>query len=101
MTTPPVPANVPHDPHLTEDAVRRIVRETVLETLTTLGLDVSEPEKIIAVQADMAYLRKSRIGADEVMKWAKRSLLGTALAAITYATWDGIVAAIRAKLGGP
>jgi hypothetical protein len=83
-----------------EGDIRRIVRETVRETLTMLGLDVSSPRGVIETQADHAYLRKSRKGAELVGQWSKRALVGAGIGAALYLLWEGFKAATRIK-GGP
>ena len=79
---------------MTDDQIRRIVRETVRETLIELGLDVSSPEEIVRRQADFAYLRKAREGADDLRRIARRSAVGIALSALAYALWVGLKATL-------
>lgn len=85
---------------MNDDEIRRIVKQSVHETLTTLGMDISDPEAVIAMQADHAYLRRSRLGADEVTKWFKRGVVGVGTSAGLYALWEGIKASARLKGGG-
>jgi len=79
---------------MTDDDIRRIVRETVRETLIGLGLDVSSPDEIVRRQADFAYLRKTREGAEELRRIARRSAVGIALSALAYGLWVGLKATI-------
>ena len=53
---------------MNDEQIRRIVRETVRETLIELGLDVSTPEEVARRQADFAYLRKAREGAEDLLR---------------------------------
>jgi len=70
-----------------DDDIKRIVEQSVEETLRNLGFTTDAPHDI---QADQIYLRKARQGSDEVAKWAKRSVLGTAFTAAAFALWVGI-----------
>ena len=72
---------------MNEATYRLIVREAVEETLTRLGFNVHEPNDI---QADLIFLRKSRMGNEEVHKWAKRSALGVSISAGCLALWEGV-----------
>ena len=68
-------------------AIREAVRDGVEEALTKYGVDTSDAT---GMQADMIYLRKSRTGADEVIKWIKRSAITAALTGALVALWQGI-----------
>jgi hypothetical protein len=68
-------------------AIREAVRDGLEEALTKYGLDTSDPS---AMQADMIYLRKSRTGSDEVIKWIKRSAITAAITGALVALWQGI-----------
>lgn len=68
-------------------AIREAVRDGVEEALTKYGVDTSDAT---GMQADMIYLRKSRTGADEVVKWIKRSAITAALTGALVALWQGI-----------
>lgn len=56
-----------------EEDIKRIVAQSVEETLRNIGFTTQDPHEI---QADQIYLRKARQGSDEIGKWAKRSALG-------------------------
>ena len=68
-------------------AIRCAVREGIEDALTKYGLDTSDPN---AMQADMLYLRKSRTGSDEIIKWTKRSCVAAAVSGLLVALWQGI-----------
>jgi len=70
-----------------EAYLKRIVRESVQETLDSLGFTTDQPYQI---QADMMYLRKARIGSDEVAKWVRRTAVTTAVSGVLYALLEGI-----------
>ena len=66
---------------------RQIVRQTVHETLTGLGFDVSDPNKL---QADMHYLRKIRSGSEEMSRVVKRSAITLSITTGLYLLWDAV-----------
>lgn len=68
-------------------AIRCAVQQGIDDMLTKYGLDTSDPN---AMQADMIYLRKSRTGSDEIIKWAKRSCITAAVSGLILALWQGI-----------
>ena len=68
-------------------AIREAVRDGIEEALTKYGVDTSDPP---AMQADMIYLRKSRTGSDEVIKWIKRSAITAAVTGALAALWQGL-----------
>lgn len=68
-------------------AIRAAVREGIEDALTKYGIDTTDPN---AMQADMIYLRKSRTGSDEILKWAKRSAITAAVTGALVALWQGI-----------
>ena len=78
--------------HDFKKAIREAVRDGIDEALTKYGLDTSDPN---AMQADMIYLRKSRTGSDEVIKWIKRSAITAAATGALVAFWHGIKAIIQ------
>lgn len=79
-------------PIMCEDEVQALVRETVRETLTTLGVDQEEP---LAVQQDMAWLRSTRVASAAMRARAGAALLGVLVTAGATACWLGL----RALLG--
>ena len=75
-----------------KQAVREAVRDGIEEALTKYGVDTSDPT---AMQADMVYLRKSRTGSDELIKWVKRSAITAAASGALVALWHGITHIIK------
>jgi hypothetical protein len=73
-----------------EEKIRLLIREAVKDgiddALQKYGLDVKDPT---SMQADMLYLRKSRTGSDEIIKWTKRSCLTAAITGLLIAIWQG------------
>ena len=78
-----------------KQAIREAVRDGIEEELTKYGVETSDPT---AMQADMIYLRKSRTGSDEIIKWIKRSAITAAASGALVALWHGITHTI--KTGG-
>jgi len=70
-----------------KDIIREAVSEGIDDALTKHGLDTTDPT---GMQADMVYLRKSRTGSDEVLKWGKRSAITAVITGILVALWQGI-----------
>lgn len=68
-------------------AIRSAVSEGIEDALTKYGVDTADPT---AMQADMLYLRKSRTGSDEIIKWTKRSCIAAAISGLLVALWQGI-----------
>ena len=73
--------------HDMKQAIREAVSEGIDDTLTKYGIDTNDPT---AMQADMVYLRKSRTGSDEIIKWGKRSAITAAVTGMLVALWQGI-----------
>lgn len=72
---------------MTDEELKKTVREGIDDALTRYGIDT---EDSTAMQADMVYLRKSRQGSNEVLKWVKRSTITVAISGILVAIWQGI-----------
>lgn len=70
-----------------KQCIREAVRDGIDEALTKYGVDISDPP---SMQADMIYLRKSRTGSDELVKWIKRSAITAAVTGALVALWQGI-----------
>jgi hypothetical protein len=67
--------------------IREAVREGIEEALTKYGIDTSDPT---STQADMLYVRKSRVGSDEVTKWIKRSVITVVISGMIATLINGI-----------
>ena len=77
---------------MNRDEVREVVRETVAETLTALGLDQSDPTE---VQRDLAWLRDVRKASAGARAKAGAALLGLLVTAVAGACWLGLRALLR------
>ncbi len=77
----------PDDPKLSEEQVRKIIRETVRNTLTQLGIDYTKP---IEMQKDFQYMRELRETSDFVKKKGILILVAIFVTAITSAIALGL-----------
>jgi hypothetical protein len=77
-----------------EEKFRRIIKETVCETLSALGLHSSDPA---ALQADMIYLRKVRKGSEEISAKVRISLITILLSSLVYLLWDSFKAIFKSQ----
>lgn len=68
-----------------EEAMRRVVKETVHETLSGLGFDT---HNLAEMQADMVYLRHLRKGSEDVFSKIRLVLLTTTIPGILYLLWE-------------
>lgn len=74
------------------DAHRKLVRETVQETLLGLGFDMMDPNRL---QADMHYLRKLRDGSEDVARIIRRSAITLSLSTGVYLLWEAVKATVQ------
>lgn len=70
-----------------DDIKRQLVRETVHETLCGLGFDMSDPNKL---QADMHYLRKIRMGSEDVLRVVHHSAITLTFTTSLYLIWEAV-----------
>lgn len=75
-----------------EETCRRIMRETVRETLENVGFDMREPNKL---QADMYYLRKLRHGSEDMMQLLRRSAITLSFTTALYLLWEAVKAMLQ------
>lgn len=68
-------------------AIRTAVRDGIDDALTKYGIDTTDPS---AMQADMLYLRQTRSGSEEIIKWTKRSCIAATVSGVLVALWQGI-----------
>lgn len=81
----------PQDLEASLPAASSIAREVVNELFLRFGVDCNNPNDVKALQADFAYLRKSRAGAEDLSRVLRRSAITVAIGAFAYALWEGIV----------
>ena len=72
---------------MTDADVKKIVAETVAETLMKLGIDASDP---VEFQKDMAHLREWRQSINTVKRQGLISAVGIVTAGILGAIWLAI-----------
>lgn len=60
------------------------VRESVMEALTSVGIDVSSPTEL---QADLYFLRRQRRGADEMRSVVRKALLSLVVSGVIFLLW--------------
>lgn len=65
--------------------------------LQDIGIDAESDWR--EAQADMRYVRQSRLGAEKVKSWAARGAVTTAVAGFLWLVGHGILAAIKSKTG--
>lgn len=70
-----------------KQTIREAVREGIDDALTKYGIDTDDPN---SMQHDMLYLRKSRIGSEELTKWTKRSAITVAISSLLATLWSAI-----------
>ena len=68
-----------------EENLRKIIHETVQETLRGVGFNVEKPHEI---QADLLYLHKVRKGSEEVSRLIRRSVITVCIPAFLYVAWE-------------
>lgn len=80
---------------LTATEIEIIVNKSVRHTLTTLGIDLNDVDDLRSVQADFLYMRKLRLGAEDLGKLVKKSVITAIVMGGLYAFWAGFMMAIR------
>ena len=77
---------------MNREEVREVVKDTVRETLTALGLDAQDP---IEVQRDLSWVRQTRLASAAMRAKAGAAVLGLLLTAAATAGWLGLKALLR------
>ena len=72
---------------MTEHEIRKIVAETVDQTLTRLGVDTENP---IELQRDLQHLRDWRLAAAAIKRQGLISAVGIIVAGILGLMWLGL-----------
>ena len=75
--------------NLTEVEVNVIVMKSVRETLTALGIDVSDTKSLLSVQADFAHLRNMRKTRERMAEYIAKTLVGAIAVAALALLWQG------------
>jgi hypothetical protein len=72
---------------MTEDDIRNIVRETVYETLSGLGMAAHEQQEL---QADFIYVRKIRKSSEALSGNVRASIITVFIPTILYVLWQAV-----------
>lgn len=72
---------------LTTEELREIVRESVKETLTSLGIQTADP---IEMQRDFQFVRDMRTSTRSARAKVYLTLMGAALSGIGFVVWEGV-----------
>lgn len=79
-----------------QEDVRAIVKETVHETLMTLGVDIHDASQ---VQQDMAHIRKLRLGCEATKRNIIRAFLTVSVPSAVYIFWETFKHIIKGVIG--
>lgn len=74
-----------------EEALRKIIREAVQETLSGLGFNVNN---LYEVQADMQYLHKLRRDSEDLSSRIRLSIITVTVPALLYLLWGAVKKAV-------
>jgi len=69
---------------LTEAQIREMITETVQTTLTSLGIDATDP---LVMQKDFAHLRSWRESTEEIRRKSVLALVTVAVTGLAGAVW--------------
>lgn len=75
-----------------EEIYRKIVRDTVHETLLGVGFNMSDPSQL---QADMHYLRKLRHGSEDMTRVLQRSAITLGFSTGLFLLWEAFKAMLQ------
>lgn len=71
---------------VTDGQLRKVVRDTVHETLTAMGVDVSNP---LEMQRDLQHLREVRVAKAVLKRHTLKVAIGVVVTATLAALWVG------------
>lgn len=80
---------------MTEGEMEQIAELVVKKIFFVFAIDPSDSQEVRELQADLIFLRKDRVGQEEVRKWIKRSAIGVAVTSIMYALYLGITELVK------
>lgn len=87
--------------NLTADQIKIIVTGSVRDTLTSLGIDLSDTKALQSVQADFVFMRKQRQSSEKLADWIRHSAVVVLIGGVFTIVWYGVRAALLIKGGGP
>jgi hypothetical protein len=73
--------------HMSPEELRQMIRETVQETFTTLGVAVDDP---IEVQKDFQHLREWRQTSESIKSKGILAMAGILVSGLAAAAWLGV-----------
>jgi hypothetical protein len=77
---------------LTKDELKDVVKDTVHETLTTIGIESDDP---IEMQKDFSHLREWRITVQDVRKKGILTIVGLLVAGVVAFIWIGFKMSVK------
>lgn len=80
-----------------DDELAIVVDRAVRQTFATLGFDLETTADVRSMQADFNYMRKQRLGSEEVGKWVKKATISSLVAAALFALYQGVKFAFTMK----
>ncbi len=80
---------------MTEEEMDQIAERVVKRLFFLFAIDISEPHDIREFQADLIFLRKDRIGQEDMRKLIRRTAIGVAVTGIMYALYIGIIELLK------
>lgn len=80
--------------NITEDELRKIVSETVKETLTAIGIQHEDP---VEMQRDFTHLRDWRKAVDTARSTSMLTILGILVTGLMGALWLGITSMVNGR----
>lgn len=70
--------------------IKEATHEAAVEILLALGVDISDPQAVREMQADMRWLRRGRMASENMPGHIKKAGLGTLAAVLGYIIWSGV-----------
>lgn len=72
---------------MTREEVREIIKDTVTETLISLGIDAANPTEM---QRDFQFVRSTRKSSESMKTKILMVILGAVMTGLVAAAWNGI-----------
>lgn len=69
------------------EELRKVIRETVHETLLRMGFDAQQAQRI---QADMLYLRRIREGSEDMVRRVRASIITVLVSTVLFLLWQAV-----------
>ncbi len=80
---------------MTDAKHKILIREAVQETLLALGLNVSEPDAVLAFQKDMHFLRSERLNKEKTSSGAWQHAVNLVVSGVGAAIILGIAEILK------